>query len=930
VPYAGSQAYAITADAHHHVADVLVDGLSVGAVAAYTFTGVTAPHTISATFAIDTYAITASTGGDGSVTPAGVTDVPYGGSQAYVIAAEAHYHVADVRVDGATVGAVTSYTFTNVAETHTISATFVLDTYAITATSGGDGSVSPAGVTNVAYGGSQAYSITPAVHYHVADVFVDSTSVGAVSAYTFTGVTAAHTISATFAIDVNTITASAGPDGTVTPAGATSVPYAGSQVYAIIPAAHHHVADVLVDGSSAGAVTAYTFTNVTVPHTISATFAIDTYTITAGAGAGGGITPDGAVAVNWNASQAFTIVPNTHWHVADVLVDGASVGAVTAYTFTNVVATHTITATFAIDVNTITASAGPDGAVTPAGVTSVPYGGSQAYAITAAAHHHVADVLVDGLSAGAVTAYTFTGVVGSHTIAATFAIDSYTLTAGASPGGSITPSGAVVVDWNGSQSFVIAPDLHFHVADVLVDGTSVGAVTGYTFPAVSADHTISAVFAANPPVAAITTLSATRPRTGNAPGNTAKINVTWSGVPAGATVEVYRAGFGNYPLYASGATPGSIPTVPASYPPAGWTLTALHQPGDSDLPAARDFYYYIAYVIDSYGTVSPVSNRTGGTLDYHLGDVSNGITLGTGDDHVTLADLSLLGANYGQSGVGASEWNYLDVGPTTDLSLDAMPATDGKLNFEDLVLFAINFGVVSAPQDGPALVPSATDGLTFEAPEQVGRGDVVTVRLRLTGTGSVHALSAALAWDPEVVTPAGFEAGAMVAAQGGAMLSPAPGSVDGALLGPDRRGFLGDGEFATLTFRALKDGAPRLAFAHVDARDGSNSPIRIAATALAVPRVPLATSLSAPAPNPAPGGTTIAFGLSRSGAVDLALYSVDGRRVRTLAHGPHAANTYRIGWDGRDDAGRTVAPGVYFARLATTQGTFVREVVMIR
>ena len=58
--------------------------------------------------------------------------------------------------------------------------------------------------------------------------------------------------------------------------------------------------------------------------------------------------PSGAVAVKYGANKTFTIKPNTSYHVANVLVDGVSVGAVTTYTFSNVTANHTISATFAI------------------------------------------------------------------------------------------------------------------------------------------------------------------------------------------------------------------------------------------------------------------------------------------------------------------------------------------------------------------------------------------------------------------------------------------------------------------------------------------------------------------------------------------------------------------------------------------------------
>src|SRR6185369_15362888 len=115
-----------------------------------------------------------------------------------------------------------------------------------------------------------------------------------------------------------------------------------------------HVADVVVDGSSVGAVTSYTFSNVTVAHTIAASFAINVYTITASAGANGAISPSGAVSVAHGANQTFTMTPATGYHVTDVVVDGGSVGAVASYTFTNVTTAHTIAASFSINQYTIT------------------------------------------------------------------------------------------------------------------------------------------------------------------------------------------------------------------------------------------------------------------------------------------------------------------------------------------------------------------------------------------------------------------------------------------------------------------------------------------------------------------------------------------------------------------------------------------------
>lgn len=291
-----------------------------------------------------------------------------------------------------------------------------------------------------------------------------------------------------------TITPTAGANGTISPSAPVTVSYGSNQTFTMAPAPGYHVADVLVDGVSVGAVTNYTFTNVTANHTIEAIFS-DTYTITASAGANGSITPSGTISVLQGASQGFTITPDLHYHVANVLVDGVSVGAVTNYTFTNVSAYHTIVVNFAIDTNPITASAGPNGTINPSGDVAVDYGSNQSFSITPANHYHVADVLVDSVSVGAVTLHTFTNVTAPHTIAATFAIDTYTITASAGANGAISPSGSVVVDYGNSQGFNITPAANYHVADVLVDSVSVGAVTNYTFTNVAANHTISVNFA---------------------------------------------------------------------------------------------------------------------------------------------------------------------------------------------------------------------------------------------------------------------------------------------------------------------------------------------------------------------------------------------------------------------------------------------------
>ena len=109
-------------------------------------------------------------------------------------------------------GAVSSYTFTNVTANHTIAATFAPITgYTISATVQGSGSISPAGTVSVSPGKNKAFSLTRAFNYRISDVLVDGESVGAVSSYIFPHVAANHTIKAVFS-ELPLLVADAGPD----------------------------------------------------------------------------------------------------------------------------------------------------------------------------------------------------------------------------------------------------------------------------------------------------------------------------------------------------------------------------------------------------------------------------------------------------------------------------------------------------------------------------------------------------------------------------------------------------------------------------------------------------------------------------------------------------------------------------------------------
>lgn len=143
--------------------------------------------------------ITATDGANGTISPAGTISVVKGGSKTFTMTPDAGYIVEDVKVDGISVGAVTTYTFTNTMVDHTISVSFIPLSYTITASAGANGVISPVGATNVVKNNDASFNILPNSGYNVLDVKIDGISIGARTSYTFSNVTANHTISVTFA-----------------------------------------------------------------------------------------------------------------------------------------------------------------------------------------------------------------------------------------------------------------------------------------------------------------------------------------------------------------------------------------------------------------------------------------------------------------------------------------------------------------------------------------------------------------------------------------------------------------------------------------------------------------------------------------------------------------------------------------------------------
>lgn len=405
--------------------DVRVDNMSVGTPSTFTFHDVNKNHNINATFRPITRTIMATARSGGSISPEGNTEVNYGSTRTFTITPDRGYYINDVYVDDESVGALTSYTFSDIRSNHSITATFSRLRYSITANPGHGGSISPEGTTEYFYGSDITCQVKPATGYRIADVQIDNVSIGPVSTYTFSNLTSNHRISATFAILTYEINAEAGKGGTISPGKTTRVNYGSNQNYLITPGTGYRIADVKVDNKSVGPVNEYYFENITDNHSISAAFSIITYEIETSSNEGGRIVTGGSTVVNHGSSLHLEFIPEHGYRLKDVIVDNVSKGKTESYVFSDIITDHSVTVEFEpIPVYMLKAMSGNGGSVSPQGTTDVFEGSDFTYSITPDHGYRVKDVFVDNVMVGSLEEFTFSNITADHLITASFTTSS--------------------------------------------------------------------------------------------------------------------------------------------------------------------------------------------------------------------------------------------------------------------------------------------------------------------------------------------------------------------------------------------------------------------------------------------------------------------------------------------------------------------------
>lgn len=500
--------YTITPEEGFFIQDVLVDGVSVGAVKHYTFDPLYANRTIHATFAATApeYRIEAAAAPGGDVEPAGITTVAQGGEAAFTIATTPGT-LYTVHVDGHPMGARDRFTFSDVRADHAISASF---SHTISAVAGFGGTLSDSGVSVVAHGGSKTYTFTPSVGYAILKVQVDGVNVGSPARYTFNDLPANRTLSVSFIGEVSggsvprqdgllfsclvDALPASGPINswaTYIPSG-QSLPRIGSPTAELIDGrkfSRHDYDDgdgfnkgaysspIACDGASIVVTVKPMRNGVAAPWTSIVDFFYNKLSL--------GLRNDtGQICVwrNGNLQTSTATVPDGQTTVLSLVVQSNGTYKVWA----NGVEVMSVSGTSALTsiapgteghMKNITVGRNwPDGWTTFNGYIGDLFVYTEALSV--ADRQALEQHSVGRLMSGAGTLRTITATAGV--------------------GGAILPGGDVEVEQGNSQAFEITPAQGYAIADVTVDGVTVGAVEDYTFEDVTVYHAIHATFTAQP------------------------------------------------------------------------------------------------------------------------------------------------------------------------------------------------------------------------------------------------------------------------------------------------------------------------------------------------------------------------------------------------------------------------------------------------
>ena len=407
-----------------------------------TDTNVTANVTVIANFGINSHSLTYIAGANGSisgVTPQVVSNGTNGTAVTAVAATGYHF------INWSDSSTANPRTDTNVTANVSVTANFGVNTHSLIYSAGPNGSISGTTAQTVNHGANgTAVTAVAAAGYQ----FVNWSDGSTTNPRTDTNVTANVTVTANFGISTHSLTYIAGANGSISGTTSQTVNNGanGTAVTAVSAAGYH-----FVDWSDGSTSNPRTDTIVTANMSVTASFGINTYSLTYIPGANGSISGTASQTVNHGSNgTAVTAVAAAGYHFvswSDGSISNPRIDTI-------VTANMSVTASFAINVYSLTYIAGANGSISGTTLQTVNHGssGTAVTSVVAAGYHFVN--WSDGSTANP---RIDTNVTANKTVTANSAINQYTVTVGSTAGGSTDKDGSNTVSHGGTLTITPSP-----------------------------------------------------------------------------------------------------------------------------------------------------------------------------------------------------------------------------------------------------------------------------------------------------------------------------------------------------------------------------------------------------------------------------------------------------------------------------------------
>ena len=472
----------------------------------YTFTNITKNHSVSVTFAINTYTITVVQAQNGTISEA-QNSYNYGTNATFTITPDAGYHIDHLIIDGVKyTDTLSNYTFENITANHTISASFAPNTNTRYFVRHWQESLTSSGAVYIE---NKYYTLVST------DIYDDGTtgSKTNVSAKSFDGFSArpfeqaivlgdgSAVVEILYDRNIYKLELVKGENVQSTTGAGDYYFGENVSIAAVIEEGYEWVAWVSSDSSLIldGMTMDYSFEMPPGDIQFTATTTIKKFDVTIESTSGGKVLPSGDQRIGYGGSLLLSFDADEGFELKQLIIDGNDVFnkiVDNCYIISNIKEKHTVKAVFDLKKIDVIVYASSNGNISTESVESALYGKDLVCTFTPDEGYKVKDVKIDGVSVGAVYSYKLPSVTTEHSIVVEYEIKKFNIVLSVEGNGSIdTTEQLQGVEYGSTRTFTITPDEGWNLQKVHVNGNMIGVVDNkVTIEKISEDLKIVAYF----------------------------------------------------------------------------------------------------------------------------------------------------------------------------------------------------------------------------------------------------------------------------------------------------------------------------------------------------------------------------------------------------------------------------------------------------